>query len=326
MTRFSWEGGVVLAPLAGITDGVFRRLVKRWHADLMVTEMVSAAGAVRNHARTLLLASFSPAERPLAIQLFGNNAEELAEAAARIEAEFHPDAIDLNCGCSMHKIAKSGSGARLLEDPRRLETIVRAMRARIRVPLSVKLRLGWRENVVAEAAERCVAAGADFLTLHPRLATQGFSGSADWEWIRRVRELVPVPVIGSGDVRSGADAKRMFDETGCAAVMIGRWAMGQPWALREAKAAIAGEPWSLPPGEGLRVLLEHHRLQVATRGDYKGTVEMRKFVPGYTRGRRGAAKLRTQLNAIETPDEFVAAVTAFSRRHDAEATGTEERE
>ncbi len=312
--RYPWRGGLALAPLAGITDSVFRQLVKRRHANLLTTEMVCATGIVREHAKTWALAAFAPEEQPLIVQLFGHRADELARAAAAVEERLQPYGIELNCGCPARKVNRSGNGAKLMADPPLLEALVRAMRAAVRCPLSVKFRTGWKENNAVEVARRCEQAGADFLCVHPRTAAQMYTGRADWSVIAAVKQAVRVPVIGNGDVRTGDDARRLVAETGCDAVMVGRAALGQPWVLQRMAAELRGEAWRLTSGAMLEAFVEHTRLNAAVKGAYRGTVEMRKLTAGYTRGLPGAVELRRHLNTVADPEAFVAAIDRFRQR------------
>ncbi|HNW93859.1 MAG TPA: tRNA dihydrouridine synthase DusB [bacterium] len=314
MSRFPCPGGVALAPLAGIADGVFRRLVKRYHADLMTTEMISATGIVRGDKKTWRMASFPDDERPVTVQLFGHRADELQAAAGLVQERLCPDGIDFNCGCPAHNVVRSGNGSRLMEHPEELEQLVRALRAGTTLPLSVKIRSGWKKLNAVEVAQRCELAGADWLAVHPRTAQQMYTGAADWSVIAAVKRAVRIPVIGNGDIRTGADARRMFDETGCDAVMVGRATLGHPWLLKEIAAVLRGTMWVPAPDEGLQVFIEHTRLNVAAKGGHKGTVEMRKLTAGYTRGLPGAVELRRELNAIDDPDAFVAAIARYRAR------------
>src|SRR5574340_1065216 len=227
---------LVLAPMAGITDLPFRIICREMGAGIVYSEMVSAEALIRDQKRTMVMLSTEPRERPVAFQIFGSRPASMA-AAARILSEKDIDIIDINMGCPVPKVLKSGSGSALLKDPGLAREIMEAVVKASRKPVTVKIRLGWdAKNIVAPGfAQAAEQAGIAAVTVHGRTRAQGFSGSADWTMIRTVKRSVGIPVIGNGDVRSGTDAKRMLDETGCDGVMIGRAIQGNPWIFREAK-------------------------------------------------------------------------------------------
>jgi tRNA-dihydrouridine synthase B len=294
---------LLLAPMESITDGPFRRQARRLGADLVFTEFVSAEGLTHGARQCAEKLVFSPAERPIGIQVFGHRVDPVVEAARRAEAAA-PDLIDLNFGCPARKVAGHGAGAALLREPERLEAMTRAVVAAVRAPVTAKIRIGWDESSVnaIEIAQRLEAAGVAGITVHARTRAQGFAGRADWSWIARVVGAVAVPVAGNGDVREPADAARMFAETGCAAVMIGRAAMGNPWIFRRTRHYL--ETGELPEEpsieERLGTILEHLRDSVAEKGEPRAVLEMRKHYRGYLRGLAGAARLRAALMAPVT--------------------------
>jgi tRNA-dihydrouridine synthase B len=289
---------LVLAPLEEITDAPFRRLARRFGADLVYTELIPAEALVHGAARSRRKLAFDDRERPIAVQILGHRLPALLEAAREVAA-LAPDYLDLNAGCPVRQVTGQGGGAALLRTPERLEELVRALVASVPLPVTVKIRLGWDAATInaVEVAQRLERAGAAALALHARTRSQGFSGGADWAWIGRVKAAVAIPVIGNGDVACGADAARMFAETGCDAVMIGRAALGTPWIFREARHYLETGRELPPPGPEERrdVLLEHLRDAADEKGEMYAVIEMRKHYRGYLRGLPGAAALRAAL-------------------------------
>jgi tRNA-dihydrouridine synthase B len=306
------ERPLLLAPMESITDGPFRRQARRHGADLVYSEFVSAEGLTHGARQCAEKLVFTPEERPIAIQVFGHRVGPVVEAALRAEAAA-PELIDLNFGCPARKVAGHGAGAALLRDPDLLEAMTRAVVAAVRLPVTAKIRLGWDEESVnaVEIAQRLERAGVAAIAVHARTRSQGFAGRADWSWITRVVRAVDVPVAGNGDVREPADAARMFEETGCAAVMIGRGALGNPWIFERARHYLeTGETSPEPsPEQRVAAALEHLRDSVAEKGETRAVLEMRKHYRGYLRGLPGAARLRA---ALMTPATVAGVEATFA--------------
>lgn len=289
--------GLILAPMAGITDLGFRLIARRFGADLVTSEMVSAEGVLRGNRSTRGLLRSHPGERPLAVQLFGGEPLAVTEAA-RLVADQGVNLIDINMGCAVPKVVRQGAGAALLLDPDRVGRMVAAVRRAVTVPVTVKIRSGWsREQINAvEVARRAEDAGADAVAIHPRTARQGFSGAADWDLIARIKSALSIPVIGNGDVRQPAQVGRIRDLTGCDGVMIGRAAMGNPWIFRQAKELAAGETPRQPTvGERLEVMFEHLCLHQEHRSGRPLVTGARSLLVWYSRGLPGSSRLRRAL-------------------------------
>lgn len=298
------EALVVLAPLSNISDSPFRQVCRRLGAALVYTEMVSAPGIVRNSKKTWNLAKFTPLERPIGVQIFGSNPDVLAEAARRLE-ELEPDLIDLNFGCPAKKVVKTGAGASFMEDPLRVAAAVRSLIAGSSRPVSVKLRSGpdAQRLTVVEAARCAEAEGAAAITVHARTTKQGFSGRADWDVIAQVKAAIRIPVIGNGDVFTPEDMLRMFQQTGCDGVMIGRGALGNPWIFAACRAALEGRDWSRPEPARIWSDIEYHYLEaLKARGPW-AVREMRKHLAWYSKGLEGSADYRARVFRVDDPDE-----------------------
>jgi len=292
---------IILAPMAGITDLPYRRIMKQFGAALVFSEMISANGAIRNGKKTLELARSAHDERPLAIQIFGDDPQIIAATAQQLETG--ADLIDINCGCPVNKVIRSGAGSVLLREPVKIGRIIAAVRRSITVPLTIKIRSGWDQATLnyLEVGRIAAAEGADAVTLHPRTRTQGFAGNADWSQITRLKAEIGIPVIGSGDLFSAADVERMLAETGCDAVMIGRGGYGNPWLIRNSLRRLNGDPEQLPsPAERLAVALEHLRLHEECFGSKKTAFEMRKHLCWYSRGLVGSSDFRQRVNCQES--------------------------
>lgn len=289
-----------LAPQAGVSESPFRRLCRRFGADVVESEFVSADGIVRGNLRTRDYLRFDEAERPIGIQIFGSDPAMMADAAALVDGVYGPDFIDINFGCPVKKIVKRNGGSGCLRDLDLVRRIVRAVDEATDLPTTVKVRSGFAEEDrdPVKIGLVCQDAGARWVTLHPRTRADMYGGEARWEEIRDLTRALAIPVIGNGDVRSGEDARRMKKETGCAGIMIARGSHGYPWIFREARAALAGETIPDPPGteERFRVCLEHAENSIAFGGDEERAVrEFRKHLGWYTKGLPNGRALRQEL-------------------------------
>jgi tRNA-dihydrouridine synthase B len=290
--------GLILAPMAGITDLSFRRIAKSFDVDLVTSEMVSSEGLVRNRASTKMLLQSHVEEKPLAIQLFGSDPKVVAEAA-RIVADEGADIIDLNMGCPVPKVVRQGAGAALLRNPETVAMLVDAVRQAVSIPVTVKTRSGWSQSKinVSEVARVAEDAGADAITIHPRTAKQGFSGSADWPLIARVKQAVNIPVIGNGDVTRPEDVGKMRKLTQCDGVMIGRGAMGNPWIFEQARQLTKGQPLYGPtPQERLDVVRRHLELYEEALHGRQSLSGVRSRLMWYSKRLHGSARLRASLS------------------------------
>jgi len=294
-----------LAPMAGVSEAPFRRLCRRFGADVVVSEFLSSEGLRRGNERTLEMAAFAAEERPIGIQLFGSDPSAMAEGAAVVTEVFAPEFVDINFGCPVKKVVKRNGGSGCLKDLGLVAAITRAVVDATRLPVTVKIRSGWDEELrdPVGIARTCEDAGAKALTLHARTRAQLYSGRARWDEIAAVVRALRIPVIGNGDVGKAEDVLRMRDETGCAGVMIARGSFGNPWIFSEARALLEG--LSKPPAPGaaerFEVALAHARLTLELDGDTpKTVVEFRKHLGWYARGLRGAAELRDRLHHVNT--------------------------
>jgi tRNA-dihydrouridine synthase B len=295
------KGRVWLAPMAGYTDLPFRQIARRFGSAMVVTEMISARALLCEKEKSYRLMAFEEQERPVAIQLFGGDPDIMAEAALDVVEHLHPDILDVNFGCPVGKILKSDSGAALLKEPARAGRIVKRMLEATggRVPVTVKTRAGFTtaDNAVFEVLEAVQEAGAVALALHARTREQMYTGKADWDLIRRVKEKARIPIIGNGDVKSATDAARMFMETGCDGILVGRAAMGRPWIFEEIQQFLAtGQP-SKPKDLKSRLNLAVDQLEASLRikGTKMGLMEMRKHLTHYIKGFEGARDARQKL-------------------------------
>lgn len=311
------EPAVALAPMAGVTDLPFRLLAKEMGCSLLYSEMVSYQGLLHDNCHTLDLLRIDDRERPLAIQIFGSEPAGMA-AAARIVARAGADIVDINMGCPTPKIVKNGEGAALLRRPELAAAIMAAVVAAVDVPVTVKIRKGWDEASVnaVEIAALAERAGVAAIAVHGRTREQFYTGQADWDIIRRVKERVSIPVFGNGDVRTPQDAARLLAFTGCDAVMVGRAAQGNPWVFRQIRHYLEHGEVLPPPGlaERLAVLARHLAMLIAHKGEYTAIREMRRHAAWYTRGLPRAAEIRVRLNQAESREDFARILGALGTR------------
>jgi len=305
-----------LAPMSGVSESPFRLLCRRFGADVVVSEFISAVGVARGLEHLFEDMRFDAAERPIGIQLYGADATVMARAAEMVTAGARPDFIDINFGCPVKKVVKNNGGSGCLKDLDLVERIIRAVRNATHLPVTVKIRSGWDDTQrdPVTIARRCREAGAQALTLHARTRTQMFSGSANWDEIARVVEALDIPVIGNGDIITAQDVVAMRAHTQCAGVMIARGSFGNPWVFTQARDLIAGRPARPDPSpeERFAIALEHARLALRLQGDTRKTaLEFRKHFGWYTKGVPGAAGLRERLFQIESMQQAEAIFAAY---------------
>ena len=310
------ETPVLLAPMAGVTDYPFRILCKEMGAGIVYSEFVSADGIIRENAKTLNLIRFEEPERPIGIQIFGNDAETMSQAAKYVADTFQPDILDINYGCPVPKITKKGGGSAALQDLCLMDDLTAAVVEAVpELPVTVKMRIGWDQKsiIVPEVGQRLEKIGVKAITLHPRTTKQRYTGKADWHYIKLLKKSVSIPVIGNGDVCTTDDMMRMFDETGCDAVMVARAAQGNPWFFREAKARLDGKPTPAPPSllDIANMCRRHFDLLLFNRGERTGTNLMRKHFSNYIKGFPGAASFRQRLVTAPGLPEMKTALNEF---------------
>lgn len=306
------DNNVVLAPMAGITNSPFRQICKQSGAGLVYSEMISANGLIRDGRRTIELLSRSSEEIPFGVQLFGDDPEVLAQAAKIISE--HGEILDLNMGCPVKKVVRSGAGSALMQSPRRAAAAISAMRKSSNLPMTVKFRSGWDLSTInfleiGKIAEQC---GADALILHPRTRCQGFGGKSNWDHITELKQTVKIPVIGSGDIITPEDAMTMLDQTGCDGVMVGRGCYGNPWLIENILHRQKGEELTVISAQKrLKTSLKHLRLYQKSFGDRRATAEMRKHLCWYSRGLSGAGEFRFRVNQINDIEKLEETIHSF---------------
>lgn len=316
------RGEVILAPMAGYTHSAFRRLARLLGADRTYTELISAPGIV-HRGIPKKYAFFTPYERPIHIQIFGRTPEEIAAASVKVARELNPDAIDINFGCSVPKVLKTGAAGKLLENPPLMGEVVRVTVEALKpykIPLTAKIRLGLNEDRLEEIAEALIEGGVSAIALHPRLGVQGYSGKADWKRIADLKRISPVPVIGSGDVKNWRDIDRMFEETGCDAVMVGRAALSNPWIFKEYRER---RDLKIPLGERLKTihqLLEWMFEYYPSRE--KACFEIRSLLVQLLKGFSQSREIKAYLMTVKGCEEFISRLEELIKKFSAKDTKT----
>ena len=308
------DNNLILAPMAGVNDLPFRIICKKYgNPGLVCNEMVSAKAICYNDEKTKSMLVTNDQERPISMQIFGHEPDSMGQAVEEICKV--ADIIDINFGCPAPKVVKNGDGSKLLENIELIGEIVKAVVEKSNRPVTAKIRKGWsNENIVAvEVAKVIEAAGAKMIAVHGRTRNEFYTGKADWDIIKEVKNNVSIPVIGNGDIFSAQDAKAMFEQTGCDGIMIGRGALGNPWIFREIREYIEnGTIPSITKEEKLNVLKEHFKLLLDLKGEYVATREIRKFVAWYVKGMENATALRIRINQIESQEDFYKEIDNFN--------------
>jgi len=307
------ENPLILAPMAGITHLPFRRLAKEAGCALVVTEMVSANGLVHRSGKTAEILAIHPDERPVSAQIFGTDPDIMREAAQMVQG-MGADILDINLGCSVRKIVRQGAGVALMRDPEKLEEVFKAVCSAVSIPATVKMRTGWDRSGdqairAARIAEDC---GLDAVAIHPRTATQGFGGQADWSLISRMKDAVSIPVIGNGDIREPGDVLRMQRETGCDSVMIGRASIGKPWVFSQTLSLMDGKQLTEPNlSERLSTVLRYIELAVDHFGETRAMFMMRSQLAWFTKGLPHSSRFRAAIVRLKTKQNMIEVVQAY---------------
>ena len=310
---------VVLAPMAGICNSAFRRICKEMGAGLIYAEMVSDKAIFYNNKKTLDMLQMTDEERPIVQQIFGCDTESFVEAAKYIYHEMKPDIIDINMGCPVPKVAlRSQAGSALLKDPEKIREIVCAVVNAVPIPVTVKIRSGWDFNSInaVEVAKICEEAGASAICVHPRTRSQGYSGKADWSIIKDVKDNVSIPVIGNGDIKSIYDAKRMIDETGCDAIMIGRAVLGNPWLIKQVASYL--EDGSILPNptnvEKIDMCIKHLNLLLEIKQERIAALEIRNHIAWYFKGIKNSNEIKNKVYQTRKINDIICILNEYKKK------------
>lgn len=300
---------IVLAPMAGISNTSYRKIIKEMGAGLIYAEMVSDKAIMYANEKTFDLLKMDESERPISQQIFGSDKESFVIAAKKVEETQHPDIIDINMGCPVPKVAvKAQAGSALLKNPEKIYEIVKAVVDAVSVPVTVKIRSGWDEEHInaVEVAKVCEQAGASAIAVHARTRSQGYSGKADWNIIKKVKEAVKIPVIGNGDVTTPELAKKMLDETNCDAVMIGRGVLGNPWLIRDCISYLDNGTTPPPPTnqERVEMMKKHYELLLEDKPEKVANLEIRAFILYYLKGMPNSKEIKNSICQCKSSEEM----------------------
>ncbi len=316
--KYELEKPVALAPMEDVTGLGFRLICKEFGADIVYTEFISSEGLIRSARKSTQKLVTSQDERPVGIQIFGGDTDVMAEAAKMAE-DAGPDFIDINAGCWVPKVAQRGAGAGLLKDLGQMQAIIHAVKSAVSIPVTLKTRLGWDSNSITifEVANICADEGLAALTIHARTRAQHHDGEANWDWIKQVKEMAKLPVIGNGDIKVAQDALDMFEYTKCDGVMVARGAVTNPRIFKEIKSLMGDG--TLPPAQSLQerasTCIRHLEMEIETKGEHRAVLEFRKYYHGYFHGVRNGSTLRSALVRLDTLPEIQKAVQEFVEGH-----------
>lgn len=305
------NNNLLLAPMAGITDRAFRIICEKFGPGLVCTEMISAKGLYYDDSKTKQLLNMKDEKHPIAVQIFGSDIQSMGYAAEYISK--YADIIDINMGCPAPKVVKNGDGSKLLLDLDKAKSIIEEVVRKSNVPVTVKFRKGWDNNniVAVEMAKIAEQAGASAITIHGRTRSEFYSGVADWEIIKKVKESVKIPVIGNGDIKNASDAKKIFDQTGVNGIMIGRGTLGNPWIFEQIKSELNNEVFNISNSEKLSLILEQLNLEIEDKTEKVAIMEMRKHISWYIKNTKEASKIRDKINQITDKKELINTLTEY---------------